>query len=86
MEQIERLMEEGINLADLGRLEEAIGCYEEAINLCRQWAEGKGREEFLARALSNKGAALRRLGRLEESLNCLNEAVALYQQLTKLEG
>jgi len=58
----------------------------EAINLCRQWAEGKGREEFLARALSNKGAALRRLGRLEESLNCLNEAVALYQQLTKLEG
>jgi tetratricopeptide (TPR) repeat protein len=73
----------------LGRLEEAIHCYKEAIGIYRRLVEVEGRvelENYLAMALMNKGAALRDLGRHREAIDCYEEAIGIYRRLVEVEG
>jgi tetratricopeptide (TPR) repeat protein len=65
----------------MGRLSEAIDCYEEAIGIRRRLVE-EGRVELendLAMALMNKGIALRKLGRHSEALQCYDEGIGLWE-------
>jgi serine/threonine protein kinase/predicted TPR repeat methyltransferase len=55
----------GNNLAILGRHEEAVRCYDRALEL----------EVHNAGTWSDKGVSLRRLGRLEEAIDCHEEAL-----------
>jgi len=83
------LMNKGVALRNLGRLEEAIHCYKEAIGIYRRLVEVEGRVELendLARALMNKGNALRDSGRLNEAIDCYNEAIRIYRRLVEVEG
>jgi tetratricopeptide (TPR) repeat protein len=57
----------GISLATLGRREEAISCYDQALALDPRYAT----------AWSNKGKALAELGRREEAISCYDQALAL---------
>ena len=57
----------GDALVGLGRFDEAMRCYEEAIRL----------EPDLAEAHAGKGYALVRLGRFDEAIKCYDEAVRL---------
>jgi tetratricopeptide (TPR) repeat protein len=59
------LMNKGVALWNLGRLSEAIDCYDEAIGIYRRLVEVEGRVELandLASALMNKGVALSEFG------------------------
>jgi tetratricopeptide (TPR) repeat protein len=83
------LMNKGVALRNLGRLEEAIHCYKEAIGIYRRLVEVEGRVELendLARALMNKGNALRDLGRHREAIDCYEEAIGIYRLLVEVEG
>jgi tetratricopeptide (TPR) repeat protein len=83
------LMNKGAALRDLGRLEEAIDYYDEAIGIYRRLVEVEGRVElanYLAMALMNKGTALRDLGRLEEAIDYYDEAIGIYRRLVEVEG
>lgn len=55
-----------VALFSLGRLEEALGSAEEALNVCKTDI-----------AYSNKGAILSELGRFEESVECFDRALEL---------
>jgi tetratricopeptide (TPR) repeat protein len=82
-------MNKGVALRNLGRLEEAIHCYKEAIGIYRRLVEVEGRVELendLARALMNKGNALRDLGRHKEAIDCYEEAIGIYRRLVEVEG
>lgn len=57
----------GVSLYELGRLEEAIACYDLALALDPLYAE----------AWDNKGNALGGLGRLEEALACCDHALEI---------
>jgi len=57
----------GAALKELGRLDEAIACYNQAIALKPDFAE----------AHSNLGNVLKELGRLDEALTSYNQAIAL---------
>jgi tetratricopeptide (TPR) repeat protein len=73
----------------LGRLNEAIDCYDEAIGIYRRLVEVEGRVELandLASALMNKGVALSVLGRLNEAIDCYDEAIGIYRRLVEVEG
>jgi tetratricopeptide (TPR) repeat protein len=68
----------------LGRLKEAIDCYDEAIGIYRRLVEVEGRVELksdLAMALINKGNALSDLGRLDEALQCYDESIVLWEMM-----
>jgi len=83
------LVNKGNALSDLGRLDEAIDCYDEAIGICQRLVEIEGRKElenYLASALVNKGVALSDLGRLDEAIVCYDEAIGIYQRLVEIEG
>ena len=58
-------------LSELGRHEEALKCYDKALEICPL------RAELLERPLSKKGITLAKLGRHEEALKCYDEAIAL---------
>jgi tetratricopeptide (TPR) repeat protein len=78
------LVNKGNALWVLGRLEEAIDYYDEAIKIRRRLVEVEGRVELendLARALINKGIALRALGRLNEALQCYDEGIGLLEMM-----
>ena len=63
----------GIALAQLGRHEEAILCYEEIINNATQMFE----PEQISSVWKNKGVSLKQLGRVEEAVTCFDEAIRL---------
>jgi tetratricopeptide (TPR) repeat protein len=77
------LMNKGVALDSLGRLPEAIACYDEAIATYKRLV-AEGRDELandLAAALMNKGVALDSLGRLPEAIACYDEAIKIRRQL-----
>jgi tetratricopeptide (TPR) repeat protein len=83
------LVNKGIALWALGRLREAIDCYDEAIGIRRRLVEVEGRVELandLASALVNKGIALWALGRLREAIDCYDEAIGIRRRLVEVEG
>jgi tetratricopeptide (TPR) repeat protein len=83
------LMNKGVALSALGRHEEAIDYYDEAIGIYRRLVEVEGRVELendLAGALMNKGVALSLLGRLKEAIDCHDEASGLEGVWLKLKG
>jgi len=55
----------GIRFAELGRLEEALKCYEEATRI----------EPRFVYAWYNKGFVLQELGRFEQAVECYSEAI-----------
>jgi serine/threonine protein kinase len=57
----------GISLECLGRTEEAIDCYNKAIDMDKKYVH----------AWTNKGAAIRSLGRHEQALDCFDKALAI---------
>jgi tetratricopeptide (TPR) repeat protein len=82
------LMNKGVVLWALGRLKEAIDCYDEAIGIFKHLVEVEKKAElvdFLAMALINKGNALLYLGRLKEAIDCYDEAM-IYRRLVEVEG
>jgi len=60
----------GASLANLGRLEEAIRCYDRALEIDPQ----------LVMAWNNRGVSLRRLGRPEEAIRCYDRALEIDPQ------
>jgi tetratricopeptide (TPR) repeat protein len=83
------LMNKGVTLWNLGHLEEAIDCYDEAIGIYRRLIEIEGRVELendLAGALMNKGVALWNLGHLKEAIDCYEEAIKIRRRLIEVEG
>ena len=62
-----RWMDRGDSLRRSGRYEEAIKCYDKAIEI----------DPRDASAWKDKGDALRKLGRHEEAIHCYNNALAL---------
>jgi eukaryotic-like serine/threonine-protein kinase len=64
---------QGFSLRSLGRYEEAITCYDKALEL----------EPRLAWAWNNKGEALQRLGRSGEALPCHDKALELDPRLAE---
>jgi tetratricopeptide (TPR) repeat protein len=73
-----------LRFRNLGRLKEAIDCYDEAIGIRRRLVEVEGRVELandLASALMNKGIALSDLGRLSEALQCYDEGIGLWEMM-----
>jgi tetratricopeptide (TPR) repeat protein len=82
-------MNKGTALRDLGRLEEAIDYYDEAIGIYRRLVEVEGRVELandLAMALIGKGVALENLGHHSEAIDCYDEAIEIYRRLVEVEG
>ena len=79
------LMNKGVALHSLGRLSEAVACYDEAIAIRRDLVHAQNRVELandLAKALMDKGVAARgRLGRLSEAVACYDEAIAILDDL-----
>jgi tetratricopeptide (TPR) repeat protein len=63
----ELLNNEGVALYKLGKLEEAISCYDKALMA----------NPVLAQAWCNKGLALYEIGRIEESVICLDKALEI---------
>ena len=59
------LVNKGAALRELGRPEEAVACYDQALEI----------DPRLAQALGNKGVALRALGRPEEALDSYDQAL-----------
>ena len=57
----------GWSLTALGRDEEAIGCYDKALEIDPRYAD----------AWNNKGLALGHLGRHEEAIGCFDKAIAI---------
>jgi tetratricopeptide (TPR) repeat protein len=83
------LVNKGVALRDLGHHEEAIDCYEEAIEIRRRLVEVEGRVELendLANALMNKGVALSDLGRHGQAIDCYDEAIKIRRRLVEVEG
>jgi len=66
------LNDKGVSLGKLGRYEEEISCYDQALSIDRQYAQ----------AWSNKGVALGHLGRYEEEISCYDQALSIDRQLT----
>jgi tetratricopeptide (TPR) repeat protein len=80
------LVNKGIALRQLGRLSEAIDCFDESIGIRRHLVEVKGQEELkndLAVALVNKGNALSQLHRLSEAIDCYEEAIGIRRRLVE---
>jgi hypothetical protein len=77
-------MNRGSALANLGRLEEAVAGYEEAVAILRRLVEGEGRRELandLARALYNLALAKQRGGEIAEGCRAVEEARHFWELL-----
>ena len=80
----ELLVEKGVILGTLDRMEEEIGVYEEVIRRFEK-AEVLILRQQVAKALVNKGVALGTLGRLEEVIEICDEVVTCFQEAEELE-
>ncbi len=79
----------GAVLFNLGSLDEAVVCFDEAIACYRALVKNRGRTELaneLARSSTNKGSVLLNLGRLGEAVVCLGEAIASFRDLVEPRG
>ena len=65
----------GLTLSGLGRVQEAVTCFEEALKINPKHAE----------AWFRKGLALRSLGRASEGDRCLENARAMDRRITKAD-
>jgi tetratricopeptide (TPR) repeat protein len=82
------IMNRGIALSNLGRLEEAVAAHDESIAINRELVEKEHRQELrndLARAITNRGTALKKLGRLEEAVAAHDGSIAIYRELVEKE-
>ena len=82
-------MNKGVALHSLGRLSEAVACYDEAIAIRRDLVHAQNRVELandLANALMNKGVALDSQGRLAEAVACYDEAIAIRRDLVHAQN
>ncbi|HEY6346349.1 MAG TPA: tetratricopeptide repeat protein [Bryobacteraceae bacterium] len=82
------VMNRGLALWNLGRLEEAIAAHDESIVLYRELAEKERRPELrnnLARAIMNRSNTLKDLGRLEEAVAAYDESIAILHELVEKE-
>jgi tetratricopeptide (TPR) repeat protein len=71
-------MNKGISLANLGYIEEALKCFNKAIEI----------DQNFAQAWYNKGLILFKLGKIKESLSCANNALKFnprYEKARKLK-
>jgi tetratricopeptide (TPR) repeat protein len=76
------LQSRGASLRDLGRYQEALADFEEALALWRELAAANpAHQPNLARTLQNRGASLRDLGRHQGALADFEEALALWREL-----
>jgi tetratricopeptide (TPR) repeat protein len=66
----------GLAYQELGRLEEAIACYEQDLAICRE-AGDRGSER---QTLSNLGIAYKELGRSEEAVTSFLDALAICRE------
>ena len=75
----------GAGLDGVGRYQEALAAYEEAVGFYRTLARDNPavHQPELARAVRNLGAGLDKVGRYQESLAAYEEAVALYGTLAR---
>ena len=79
----------GITYGQMGRLEEAVADYGQALQLRRTLVESEGRQELrneLASVYDNRGVAFAVLGRLEEAVADYGQALQLYRMLVDSEG
>jgi tetratricopeptide (TPR) repeat protein len=79
----------GAALINLGRLDEALDRYKEAIGIYRHLVEVEGRWELkneLAATLISKGVALSDLGHHKEAIDYYDEAIGIYRRLIEVEG
>src|SRR6266545_3148032 len=67
----------GIVYRELGRLEEAVRAYEQALDIFRSAGDRVGE----ARALSNSGIVYRELGRLEEAVRAYEQALDIFRSI-----
>ena len=65
--EVEELSNKGLALADLGKYNEAIICYDKALEINPRYAE----------AWNNKGGALAKLGKHNEAIICLDKALEI---------
>ena len=66
-------LNKGASLKSLGRFDEAIQCYDQALRIDPQYAA----------AWSNKGNSLASLGRFDEALQCFEQALRITPQLVE---
>ena len=64
----------GTSLRDLGRLEEAITCYDKALEINPEFVE----------VWNNKGISLHMLGRLEEAVTCYDKALEINPEFAEV--
>jgi len=79
------LMNKGVSLRSLGRFDEAITCYDEAIGIWWPMVE-PGRDDLantLATTLMNKGVSLKSLGRFDEAIACYDEAIDILKPMVE---
>jgi tetratricopeptide (TPR) repeat protein len=79
----------GNALANLGKLNKAIGEYDKAIAIRRRLIEEENHDELtndLAATFSNKGNALVSLGELSEAIDEYDRAIAIYRRLINEEN
>lgn len=76
-------MNKGVALGSLGRLEEAVGCYEEAIGILRGLvAAGRGEHMGdLATTMHNQAIALMMCGRWTDAADSADEAITIWERL-----
>lgn len=82
------LMNQGVSLRAMGRLDAALERYDESLALRRTVVAGDGRPEAareLVKVLANKGEVLRQIGRLDGALASQDEAIALLESIPTLD-
>jgi tetratricopeptide (TPR) repeat protein len=82
------VMNKGVSLWNLGRNEEALTGYDEAIAILRPLVQA-GRPELakdLAAAVMNKALVLEKTGQIEEALLCYEESISLLERCVTRMG
>ena len=72
----------GAACLELGRFEEAIGCYQQALAIKRKTGD-RNRKDL---TLNSLGIAYRELGRFEEAIGCYQQALAMFRKIGDRRG